>query len=119
MSKRILICDDDLDLLSVCKLDLEEAGWIVFTRGHCRQILEILDEVKPDIILMDNWIPDSGGIVTTKAIKRSARYKNIPVIYISSNPEVAILSKEAGANAYLPKPFTIEELNETLRLMMG
>ncbi len=119
MSKRILICDDDLDLLSVCKLNLEEAGWIVFTRGHCRQILEILDEVKPDIILMDNWIPDSGGIVTTKAIKNNNRYKHIPVIYISSNPDVGILAREAGADAYLAKPFTIEDLNETFKSLMA
>ncbi|MHB1179757.1 MAG: response regulator [Daejeonella sp.] len=77
MRKRILICDDDLDLLSVCKLALEEAGWEVFTRSHCRQILSILNEVNPDIILMDNWIPDSGGIVTTKAIKRPQRNRRV------------------------------------------
>lgn len=116
MSKRILICDDDLDLLSVCKVALEEAGWQVFTRDHCRQILEILDEVRPDVILMDNWIPDAGGIITTLAIKKSRIYKNIPVIYISSNPDISILSKEAGANAYLAKPFTLEQLNEAVNL---
>ncbi len=119
MSKRILICDDDLDLLSICKLHLEEAGWTVFTREHCREILKILKEVKPDIILMDNWIPDAGGIVTTKAIKKTARYKNLPIIYISSNPDLAMLSNEAGADAYLSKPFTIDELKETILSLVG
>ena len=54
----------------------------VFTRTHCRQILDNLEEVKPDIILVDNWIPDAGGIVTTMVIKRKSPYQGIPVIYI-------------------------------------
>lgn len=73
----------------------------VFTRTHCRQVLDILDEVKPDIILIDNWITDAGGIVTTIVIKSKSPYQGIPVIYISSNPDLKISANKAGADAYL------------------
>jgi CheY-like chemotaxis protein len=114
MNKRVLICDDDADFLSVYKLALEETGMNVFTRPHCRQILEIVKEVKPDVILMDNWIPDAGGIVTTRVLKNHPSYKNIPVIYISANPDIKILAHEAGADFYLSKPFNVNELTELL-----
>lgn len=114
MKKRVLICDDDLDFLSIYKLALEECGMKVYTRSHCRQILEILEEVKPDFILMDNWIPDAGGIVTTRVIKSHPDFNKIPVIYISANPNIKILAKEAGADSYLVKPFNINELTEVL-----
>lgn len=108
-----------MDFLSVYKMALEETGMEVFTRPHCRQILEILEEVKPDIILMDNWIPDAGGIVTTMVIKSKSQYQDIPVIYISSNPDIKILAKEAGADAYLMKPFSVSELKETCESLMS
>lgn len=118
MNKRVLICDDDVDFLSIYKLALEEAGMTVYTRNHCRQILEILEEVKPDIILMDNWIPDAGGIVTIRVIKSHPEYRNIPVIYISANPDIKILAKEAGADSYLIKPFNVNELVQTIRSLV-
>ena len=56
-------------------MPLEETGMEVFTRTLCRQILDILEEIKPDIILTGNWIPDAGKIVTTVVIKKKAILK--------------------------------------------
>lgn len=107
MRKRILILDDDTDILSICTYILEEQGWEVHTRSHCNQIIEIVKEVTPDIILMDNWIPDTGGIVATQIIKAHPDYRHIPIIYFSANHDIAQLSREAGADTYLEKPFDI------------
>ena len=83
MAKRILIFDDDTDILSICSYILEEQGWEVHTRTHCNNIIETLEEVQPNVILMDNWIPDTGGIVATQLIKEHDEFKAIPVIYFS------------------------------------
>ncbi len=110
MSKRVLICDDDPDILSICKYILEESGLEVHTRMTCNDILEVIDEVCPDVILMDNWIPDTGGIIATRIIKKHPVYSKIPVIYFSANTDIKLLAKDAGADSYLAKPFDINQL---------
>lgn len=114
MSKRILICDDDSDILSICQFILEESGLEVFTRNNCNNIISVVEEVKPDVILMDNWIPDSGGIIATRIIKQHPVYKNIPVIYFSANTDIKLLASDAGADSYLAKPFDINDLEKAI-----
>lgn len=114
MEKRILICDDDNDILSICTYILEEQGWEVHTRTHCSDILEFIGEIKPQVILMDNWIPETGGIKATQAIKSVEEFKHIPVIYFSANNDIKSLAEEAGADTFLAKPFDIDELERVI-----
>ena len=114
MEKRILICDDDVDILSICTYILEEQGWEVHTRTHCNNILEVIGDIKPQVILMDNWIPETGGIKATQTIKAVEEFKNIPVIYFSANNDIKSLATDAGADTYLAKPFDIEELEQVI-----
>ncbi len=115
MPKRILICDDDSDILSICQFILEEIGLEVYTRTTCNNIISVVDEIKPDVILMDNWIPDTGGIIATRMIKQHPDFKKIPVIYFSANTDIKILAHDAGADAYLAKPFDINDLEKAIR----
>ena len=114
MPKRVLICDDDIDILAICQYILEESGLEVHTRSDCNNIIEVLSEVQPDIILMDNWIPDTGGIIATQTIKQHPVFKHIPVIYFSANTDIRILAHEAGADSYLAKPFDIVDLEKAI-----
>ncbi|MBC7746232.1 MAG: response regulator [Flavobacterium sp.] len=116
MSKRILICDDDSDILAICQFILEEIGLEVHTRNNCNNIISVVSEVKPDVILMDNWIPDTGGIIATRMIKQHPQFKNIPVIYFSANTDIKLLAHEAGADSYLAKPFDINDLEKAISL---
>jgi two-component system cell cycle response regulator DivK len=114
MSKRVMIFDDDLDILSICSYILEEQGWEVHTSPHCNNIVETVSRIRPNIILMDNWIPETGGIVATQTLKKHPEYKNIPVIYFSANNDIQSLAKQAGADTYLEKPFDLTELEEII-----
>ena len=114
MPKRILIFDDDIDILSICSYILEEEGWEVQTAPNCNGIEEKVRGVRPDVILMDNWIPDVGGIVATQLLKNDAELKSIPVVYFSANNDIQSLAKEAGADTYLAKPFDINELEKVI-----
>ena len=114
MEKRILICDDDADILSICTYILEEQGWEVHTRTHCNGILDVITEIKPHVILMDNWIPETGGIKATQAIKSVDELKHIPVIYFSANNDIKSLADQAGADTFLAKPFDIDELERVI-----
>jgi DNA-binding NtrC family response regulator len=114
MEKRILICDDDADILSICTYILEEQGWEVHTRTHCNNILDVIGDIKPQVILMDNWIPETGGIKATQAIKAVDEFKNIPVVYFSANNDIKSLAEQAGADTFLAKPFDIDELERVI-----
>ncbi|WP_374165698.1 PleD family two-component system response regulator [Arcticibacter sp. MXS-1] len=110
MSKRILIFDDDVDILSICSYILEEQGWDVHTSPHCNDIINTVQNIQPDVILMDNWIPDTGGVVATQTLKSDPELRKIPVIYFSANNDIQSLANQAGADTFLEKPFDLTEL---------
>lgn len=112
--KKIIIFDDDEDILSVCTYVLEEQGWEVHVFTDCNQIVDKVSSVMPDVILMDNWIPDTGGIIATQALKGNDTLKHIPVVYFSANSDIQLLAKQAGAEAYLAKPFDLEDMERTI-----
>lgn len=113
-AKKIVIFDDDEDILSICAYILEEQGWQVHTYTDCNNIVEKVSAVMPSVILMDNWIPDSGGIVATQTLKSNEDLKNIPVVYFSANSDIQLLADHAGAETYLAKPFDLDELERTI-----
>jgi CheY-like chemotaxis protein len=116
--KKIIIFDDDEDILSICSYILEEQGWEVHTFTDCNNITEKVAGVLPDVILMDNWIPDAGGIVATQTLKKDEALKHIPVVYFSANSDIQLLADHAGAETYLAKPFDLEELERVINTVL-
>jgi DNA-binding response OmpR family regulator len=118
LNKKIVIFDDDEDILSICSFILEEQGWEVYPFTDCNKIAEKVSSILPDVILMDNWIPDDGGIIATQTLKKSEILKNIPVIYFSANSDIELLANHAGAETYLAKPFDLEELERVINTVL-
>ena len=118
-SKKIVIFDDDEDILSICSYILEEQGWEVHTFSDCNNIVEKVSGILPDVIMMDNWIPDSGGIIATQTLKKTEGLKEIPVIYFSANSDIQILANHAGAQSYLAKPFDLEDLEQVINRVIA
>ncbi|HVY74725.1 MAG TPA: response regulator [Puia sp.] len=110
MPGRVMIFDDDRELLEVCTIVLKSRQYDVGSCSRCNAILAEVARFAPDVILMDNWIPDAGGVKATQLIKSSEQFKNIPVIFFSANLNIRELADEAGAEFYLQKPFEIDEL---------
>ncbi|MDB5131937.1 MAG: response regulator receiver protein [Mucilaginibacter sp.] len=118
LNKKIVIFDDDEDILSICSYILEEQGWKVFSFTDCNNIAEKVSSILPDVILMDNWIPDDGGIIATQILKKTESLKDIPVIYFSANSDIELLANHAGAETYLAKPFDLEELERVINTVL-
>ena len=110
MGTRVLIFDDDTDILQVCSIVLKSRGIEVMTDSTCDGMIEKIQSFQPHVILMDNQIPSIGGIEATKIIKATGSTRHIPVIFFSANTEIARLSQQAGSDYYLQKPFDIDEL---------
>ncbi|MGF7077754.1 response regulator [Mucilaginibacter sp. UYCu711] len=110
VGKTLAIFDDEEDILTIFSYILTEQGWTVYTFTDCDHILDKLANINPEVIFMDNWIPNQGGIIATQTLKNSVRYRQVPVIYFSANADIASLAQSAGADAYLAKPFELDEL---------
>ena len=112
--KKIIIFDDDEDILAICSYILEEKGWQVYAFPDCSDIIQKVSEIKPTVILMDNWIPEEGGIVATRQLKNTDKLREIPVIYFSANSDIEALREQAGADASLAKPFDLQDLERII-----
>jgi len=116
MNKRVLILDDDLDILQICTIVLRKKGFDVQTLNNSNQVVSQVKNYQPDVILMDNWIPGPGGIEATRQLKGAPETQDIPVIFFSANSNVTQLAREAHADYFLQKPFDIIELEATVEM---
>lgn len=114
MHNRVLIFDDDPDLLDICSLILQQKDFNIVTRENCEGLLTHIAAFDPAVIIMDCRIPDIGGVKAVQLIKEDSRFRNIPVILFSGNNNIAEQAREAGAEFYLNKPFDISELEATV-----
>ncbi len=112
MSK-ILILDDDQDLLSVIKSLLRKKGFEVFTFVDWHKAWENIKKNRPNIILLDVFLKGFDGLDVCKKLKSTFSTRNIPVMMFSSFPNIAETAiYEYGADEFLAKPF---ELNDMVR----
>lgn len=115
MKKKVLIFDDDVDIVEVCTAILQAKGFEVLGKNHCKNLLEDVIQYQPDVILMDNWLPDMGGVKAIQLLKDTEKTKYIPVIFFSANSSVEELAKEARADFILKKPFDLVALENVLK----
>lgn len=115
MKKKVLIFDDNIELLELCSLILEAMDLDTRTSMISDHADEQALEYMPDIILMDNWLPGISGIEATKLLKANPGTRHIPVIYFSANNNVEQLARDAGADGFLAKPFDIADLEKIVQ----
>ncbi len=115
MTKRILVVDDDNSIVECLRYLLEEAGFLVDTCADGSFVGKKLNGTRPDLILLDYWLPGENGGDITKKLKRKSETKHIPVIVISANYNVKERVYKAGADDFLPKPFDIYDMLNTVK----
>ncbi|MCD0488999.1 response regulator [Pedobacter sp. MC2016-14] len=109
--KKIFAVDDDNDILEVIKIILEDEGYEVDTLNTGEGVMDRIDEIKPDLILLDVMLGGMDGRDICKSIKGHSIFKNIPVIMISASHNLQSLLQFPGSpNDFLPKPFDIDNL---------
>jgi two-component system cell cycle response regulator DivK len=107
---KILLVDDDVDHLSICKLVLTNRGYNVLVLWSTNVLMEVIKDFMPDLIFMDHRMPDIDGIQATALIKSNQLTRHIPIIYFTGMEKGEELSKKAGADGFLAKPFKIDQM---------
>ena len=119
MKRNILIYDDDEEILLLSKIILTKNGFAVETLSICENVLGDIQAFKPDVILMDLWIPLLGGQKAIEIIKNNEATKNIPVLIFSANTDIKEIFKKVNAEGYIEKPFSISMFIETIKRHIG
>jgi Response regulator containing CheY-like receiver, AAA-type ATPase, and DNA-binding domains len=120
MSKKILVVDDEPEVLQVLMLRLEMTGYEVLGAKDGREALDLAYSMMPDLIVLDFYLPDMNGDEVVKIIKEDRELKHIPILLISAITEsVAQKAKETGAEGSLRKPFELDELVDKVGKMLG
>ena len=113
MKKCVLIYDDDLEILEVCKAILGNI-YRIETRVNCDKVMEEVSSIGPHVILMDLWIPKIGGEKAIALLKGDDVLKKIPVIIFSANDDTEKISERIHADGYLKKPFDLLEFKRVI-----
>jgi len=110
--KRILVVDDEVDLVETVRFSLELEGWDVLIAYNGEEGLNQARKESPDLILLDLMLPKLDGYKVCRLLKFDERYKHIPILMLTAKTQEKdkILGKETGADEYITKPFNIDEL---------
>jgi len=109
-SKKILICDDDEGILDVLELILEETGHTIIPEINSLNVKTLIDKHAPDLVILDLWMPVLSGDQILKMIRKNSELKDLPVIIVSASRDGEKIAIEAGATAFVAKPFDYDNL---------
>lgn len=112
--KKILVIEDNEDIITMIKLMLEMKGYEVFIELNPGNIESILKEISPDLIIMDMLLSGSDGREICESLKKNSPFSSIPVFMVSAHPNAKKECLEAGADYFLSKPFEIKDFYETV-----
>lgn len=112
--RRILIVDDDVDILESTALVLRSEGYQVDTIDRGSEVLARARRTRPDLVLLDMRMPGMSGIEVCAALKRDPEIAGIPVVAFSADCGMAQRMGEIAVAAFLQKPFEFEDLIRTI-----
>jgi DNA-binding response OmpR family regulator len=116
--KKILLIEDDSDLFSLLKYNLEREGFAMTGLQTGKGAIELCRQVRPDLVLLDIMLPDSDGLDICKGMRKDPDLASVPIIFLTARASETdrIVGLELGANDYVVKPFFVRELIARIKL---
>jgi two-component system, OmpR family, phosphate regulon response regulator PhoB len=116
--KKIVLIEDDPDLYSLIRYNLEREGFGVAGSQTGKGALELCRRERPDLIILDIMLPDANGLDICKGVRAQPDLANIPLIFLTARASEAdrIVGLELGANDYIVKPFFVRELIARIKI---
>ena len=122
ISKRILVADDDPDMVAFMTLPLRKRGYTITAGGNGEEALALARQDRPDLMILDVSMPRLNGLEACERLKRDDQLKGIPVMLITATasllPPPEILY-ELQVEGYLIKPFSVRVLVEKIEHLLG
>jgi DNA-binding response OmpR family regulator len=121
MKKRVLIADDEANIVASLEFLMEQAGFDVKVAANGDQALELAASFSPDLVLLDIMLPKKSGYEVCQRLKSDPATRGMKVVMVSAKGRDVEIAKgvELGADAYVVKPFSTRELVDKVREMLA
>ncbi len=118
MKKKIVICDDEVLILDVLSLALEDENTEIIQTTKSTDLFSIINVNKPDLLIIDLQMPWQAGDQIVRELKNSKNHNQLPVIMVSASLKGEKAAAECRADAFLAKPFNLEDLYRVVKKVM-
>ncbi|TMG98908.1 MAG: response regulator [Betaproteobacteria bacterium] len=121
MAKRILIADDEPNIVTSLEFLMEQAGYETKVATNGQEALDLAASFRPDLVLLDIMFPAKSGYEVCQRLKGEPATRSIKVVIVSAKGRDVEVAKalELGADAYIAKPFSTRELVAKVRELLG
>lgn len=119
MTKRILVLEDDDDISTIIKIILEEESYEVTLCADIASFKREIQLIIPDLFIFDVMLPDGNGLDLCYQVKRTPDTRHIPVVIISAHAHLADVLKKCKPDAFIPKPFDIDDFTGRIRSVVN
>lgn len=118
-TKKILLCDDDEGILDMLEILLEGSGYEIIVESNSLNVYRIISEHKPDLLVLDLWMPMLSGDQVVKGIRNNPTIEGLPIIVISASRDGKEIAIDSGANEFVAKPFDIDHLLDRIQCCLN
>lgn len=115
--KQILLVEDDGDIAALLRLNLEDEGYVITHEADGGRAMQLLGQTHWDAVILDLMLPNVDGLTICRAIRARDHYLPVIIISARSSETERILGLETGADDYLAKPFSVQELVARIRAL--
>jgi len=120
MKKKILIVDDNPDLIRILHLQLKNQGYDTIQAMNGKQAVDMATAQLPDLILMDLMMPEMNGLEATRLIRENSNTRSIPILAVTAKTTTTDKEEclKSGCNDYMSKPFTTKEMASRMEKLL-
>lgn len=122
MSKKILLCDDEIHILRAAEMTVRRAGYDVQIARDGLEAWELIQQERPDVLVTDVQMPRMDGIELTRKIRSESEYKDLPILMLTAKGyemEPSEMLEQWGVLDVLAKPFSPRELVRQIKQIVG
>lgn len=120
MAKKVLVIDDEPEMLNLVKYTLERAGFEVYTCDNGRQAWDEIAKIRPDVLVLDVMLPGIDGYSLQLKLSQEPTTKDLPIVVLTAlEPSKTLFQKFPQVQGFMTKPFKTEELLKTVQAAAG
>jgi two-component system OmpR family response regulator len=121
MTRRVLLIEDEINILEAIRFLLSRDGWAVSTHADGTSAMQAVFEADPDLLVLDMMLPGRSGMDILRELRGTARFADLPVLMLTARGQARDrdMAEQAGVSRFMTKPFSNSEVTEAVRELLA